>query len=105
MNGTDWAERLEALADREDAHLFDVRDDVARGRSRLLRNRVGVAAAATLVGVVVLGTGHADPGAQQSRAAPCDVVADVEQVRVLAVGEGLEPLGPVGVVHRPCLSS
>jgi len=70
MNDTDWAERLEALAGREDAHLFDVRDDVARGRSRLLRNRVGVAAAATLVGVVVLGTGLALGDGGSGRATP-----------------------------------
>ena len=57
MNETEWAERLEALARREDATGFDVRDDVARGRSRLLRNRVGVAGAAVLVAAVVVGTG------------------------------------------------
>jgi hypothetical protein len=59
MNETEWAERLEALAAREDASGFDVRDDVARGRARLLRNRVGVAGAAVLAGAVVLGTGLA----------------------------------------------
>ena len=70
MNDTDWAERLEALADREDAHLFDVRDDVARGRARLLRTRVGVAGAALLVGVVVLGTGLALGAGSSGRATP-----------------------------------
>lgn len=70
MNDTDWAERLDALAGREDAHLFDVRDDVARGRSRLLRNRVGVTAAAALVGVVVLGTGLALGAGGPGRATP-----------------------------------
>jgi hypothetical protein len=70
MNDTDLADRLEALADREDAHRFDVRDDVARGRSRLLRNRVGVAGAAVLVGAVVLGTGLALGAGGSGRAIP-----------------------------------
>ena len=70
MNDTGWTERLEALADREDAHLFDVGADVARGRSRLLRNRVGAAGAAVLVGAVVLGTGLALGAVGSGRATP-----------------------------------
>jgi hypothetical protein len=50
------------------------------------------------------GTADADPVAQQSRPAARDVIPDVEQVRVLAVGERLELLGQVGVVHPRCLS-
>src|SRR6185503_16474415 len=70
MNDTGWTERLEALADREDAHLFDVGADAARGRSRLLRNRVGAAGAAVLVGAVVLGTGLALGAVGSGRATP-----------------------------------
>jgi len=73
MNDTEWTERLEALADREDSHLFDVGADVARGRSRLLRNRVGVAGAAVLAGAVVLGTGLALGAGSSGRAVPAPV--------------------------------
>ena len=76
MNETEWAERLEALAAREDASGFDVRDDVARGRARLLRNRVGVAGAAVLAGAVVLGTGLALGGGGTGHAAPGPGPAD-----------------------------
>ena len=67
MTDTFWAERLEELAEHEDGGLFDVRDDVERGRPDALRDRVGVAGAAVLVGAVVLGTGW--PGAGELRAA------------------------------------
>ena len=73
MNDTDWAERLEALAEREEANVFDIRDDIARGRSRLMHNRVGVTGAAALVGVVVLGTGLALGAGGSGRATPTPV--------------------------------
>ena len=76
MNETEWAARLEALAEREDTTGFDVRDDVARGRSRLLRNRVDVAGAAVLVGAVVAGTGLTLGAGTSGRAAPVPGPAD-----------------------------
>ena len=41
MNETFWRERLEELARHEDGDPFDVRDDVERGRARMLRSAGG----------------------------------------------------------------
>ena len=46
MTDTFWRQQLEELAGPEDGELFDVRDDVERGRSRMLRRRASVAASA-----------------------------------------------------------
>jgi hypothetical protein len=62
MTETFWREKLEELAEHEDGGPFDVRDDLERGRSRMLRRRVGVAGSGFLVGAVVLGAALAWDG-------------------------------------------
>ncbi|MEO5709139.1 MAG: hypothetical protein ABIQ59_04890 [Nocardioidaceae bacterium] len=56
MNETFWREQLEQLAEHESGDPFDVREDVERGKSRMLRRRVGAAGAGLLVAVVVPGS-------------------------------------------------
>ena len=69
-----WGELLEDAATAAGGDDFRVEDDVRRGRTRLLRNRVGAATAAVCVGVVVLGgglaLGHDTQGARPLPAGP-----------------------------------
>jgi hypothetical protein len=64
---TCWREKLEELAGHEGGGPFDVRDDLERGRSRMLRPRVGAAGSGLLVGAVVLGTALAWGGGGTAR--------------------------------------
>jgi len=94
MNDTEWAARLEALAGSEDATTFDVRDDLARGRARLLRNRVGAAGAAVLVAAVVLGAGLALGTGGSGRAAPAPGPADGDPTTTATFHEPQITLSP-----------
>lgn len=67
MTDTFWRERLEELARHEDGDPFDVRDDIERGRDRMLRRRVGIAGSGLLAAAVVLGTGLAWGGGGPAR--------------------------------------
>ncbi len=51
-----WSDRLTHAAEVDRADAFDPRDDLARGRARLVRRRVLVGTGSLLAGAVVLGT-------------------------------------------------
>jgi len=100
-----WGELLEEAASCAGGDDFRVEDDVRRGRTRLLRNRVGVAVAAVCVGVVVLGgglaLGHGTQGARPLPAGPGPSTVATFHEPEVTLSPSAAPAAPSGAPSEP----
>lgn len=91
MTDTLWQERLAELAEQDDASSFVVDDDLARGRERLRRRRVGELGVAGLVVVVLAGVVLVTGGPGRQTGAPPAATPPTAQTDVSPVTPSAAP--------------